>query len=113
MTDPAEQQAMDGSPCKVELSPLALQEALRADGDWGFIKFQCGPIAENGVNGTTIEAVIGVLVARLQGFNAGPFRCRENSLAITHMEEALHWLQARTASRQAQGVEGTNAAHTS
>ncbi len=108
------QEVMDGSPCSVELGGrAALTPDIRRDGDFGFIRFQCGPIAEVGINGTTIEALIDVLVTRLERFNAGPFRCRENSLAITHLEEALHWLQARTAKRQAQGVEGTNAPHTS
>lgn len=42
-----------------------------------------------------------------------PFRNRETSLAITHLEEALHWLKRRTELRQRQGVEGTFRAHRS
>jgi hypothetical protein len=34
------------------------------------------------------------------------FRCRENSLAITKLEEALMWLEKRTADREARKVEG-------
>lgn len=82
-------------------------------GAHGRIVFQHGPIKEVGVNGTTIEAVQRALINRLRGFNEGPFRCRENSLAITHMEEALHWLNARTQARQHQNVEGVAAPHTS
>ncbi len=82
-------------------------------GEHGRLTFQHGPIKDVGVNGTTIEAVLRALINRLRGFNDGPFRCRENSLAITHMEEALHWLEARTRARQHQNVEGTNAAHVS
>lgn len=52
-----------------------------------------------------------LLVLRLRALNEGAFRCRENSLAITHLEEALHWLEARTKARVAQGVEGTNQPH--
>lgn len=40
----------------------------------------------------------------------GKFRCRQNALAITHLEEALHWCQERTAEREARGVEGTHVA---
>lgn len=77
------------------------------------IQFQEGPIQEHGVNGCQIEDVMEVLLARLRGFQDGPFRCRENALAITHLEESLHWLQARTANRQRQGVEGQYVAHVS
>jgi hypothetical protein len=75
------------------------------------IKFQEGTIAENGVNGAQIEDVIDLLVARLDGFQKGGFPCRENSLAITKLEEARLWLNERTRKRIAQGVEGKNAIH--
>lgn len=60
--------------------------------------------------GTTNEELIDVLLDRLRTLNA-TVQCRENSLAITKLEEAKHWLDARTRNRQAQGVEGTAAAH--
>lgn len=72
------------------------------------LSFQDGPIAEFGQNGTTNEQILGILVERLQSLNVPPFNCRENSLAITHLEEALHWLWARTKNRQERGVEGTS-----
>lgn len=72
------------------------------------IKFQCGPIKEHGVNGTSIENVIDLLIERLNGFQMGPFRCRENALAITKLQEAIMWLEFRTQRRMRQGVEGTN-----
>ena len=72
------------------------------------LKFQLGPIKEHGVNGTTIEKVLGLVIDRLQGFQNGPFKCRENALAITKLEEALHWLHHRTANREKRGVEGTH-----
>jgi len=75
------------------------------------IKFQCGPIKEHGVNGTSIENVLDLLKIRLEGFQKGPFRCRTNALAITKIEEAIMWLEERTEQRVAQGVEGTNQAH--
>ena len=56
-------------------------------------------------NGTTNEEVLAVLIDRLRGLgNAIP--CRENSIAITKLEEALMWLGKRTANRKARGVEG-------
>lgn len=77
------------------------------------ITFQQGPIQEVGVNGAHIEDVIDLLIARLRGFNEGPFRCRENSLAITALEEANLWLLKRTLNRVEQGVEGHNLPHQS
>lgn len=56
--------------------------------------------------GTTNEAVIEVLIDRLNFLNK-IFPCRENSLAITKLEEALMWLEKRTADRIERGVEGT------
>lgn len=73
------------------------------------LDFQRGPVKETGVNGATNEALLAILVHRLQFLN-GKFPCRENSLAITKLQEAQMWLNTRTADRQARGVEGVNAA---
>lgn len=72
------------------------------------ISFQNGPIKEAGVNGISQEALLAVLIDRLRSFQAGPFACRDNAIALTHLEEALMWLQNRTRQRLARGVEGTN-----
>lgn len=72
------------------------------------IAFQNGPVKEAGVNGTSQEALLAILIDRLRGFQSGPFACRENAIALTHMEEGLMWLQKRTRDRLARGVEGTN-----
>lgn len=76
--------------------------------DHSTILFQNGPIAEAGVNGVTHEALLAVVIDRLQAFQRGPFACRENALALTKLEEAQHWLQHRTLARMARGVEGTH-----
>jgi hypothetical protein len=75
---------------------------------YGTVKFQKGPIKEFGVNGCHHEDLIAIVLDRLQSFQDGPYKCRENAIAITKLEEALHWLNHRTTSRQARGVEGTS-----
>lgn len=72
------------------------------------IKFQNGPIAEAGVNGTTHEVLLAIVADRLEQFQAGPYSCRENALALTKIQEAMHWLLHRTRARQERGVEGTH-----
>jgi|TARA_R100001530_G_scaffold135127_1_gene111568 hypothetical protein len=56
-------------------------------------------------NGTTIEEMLRVSIERLEDLN-GRFSCRENSIAITKMQEALLWLNERTRDREARDVEG-------
>jgi hypothetical protein len=73
------------------------------------ILFQNGPIAEAGVNGITHEALLAIVADRLRSFQAGPFSCKANACALTHIEEAMHWLQQRTLERMRRGVEGTHA----
>ena len=72
-----------------------------------------GNLSDNSISlvtindGTTNEEVIEVLIDRLQYLN-GKFPCRENSIAITKLEEALMWLNKRTEDRLKRNVEGTN-----
>lgn len=72
------------------------------------VLFQNGPIKAAGVNGITQEALAAIVIDRLRSFQEGPFRCRENAIALTHFEEGLMWLQRRTIERLKRGVEGTN-----
>lgn len=72
------------------------------------IYFQNGPINEVGVNGITHEVLLAILIDRLQGFQSGPYSSRENACALTKLEEAKHWLHARTLARMERGVEGTH-----
>ena len=69
------------------------------------VKWQEGNVPDNGINGAAIEEVIEVARERIAELNA-KFPCRENSLAITKLEEATHWLEARTKDRIKRGVEG-------
>jgi hypothetical protein len=70
------------------------------------INFQHGPIAEVGINGVTQEALLAVVIDRLQSFQKGAFACYENQSALMHCRAALDVLHARTRDRVARGVEG-------
>lgn len=74
------------------------------------IRFQNGPIAVdgNGVNGITHEVLLEIIADRLRSFQKGPYSCKANACALTHIEEAQHWLQQRTLERMRRGVEGTH-----
>ena len=64
------------------------------------ITWQNGPLGRGDQrqepNGAFVETVIAAVVQRIEYYQAGKFRCRENALAITKLEEALHWLNSRT-----------------
>lgn len=87
---------------------------IQSEGDRGFgkevaaLRFQNGPIAEVGPNGISNEALLAIVIDRLESFQSGPFACRENALALTKLQEAMHWLHHRTRARMARGVEGTH-----
>lgn len=79
------------------------------------ITWQNGPLGRGAdrkePNGAFVEGVIAAAIGRLEFFQTaseGRFKCRENALAITKLEEALLWLQWRTMSREARHVEGTH-----
>ena len=72
-------------------------------------RLQNGPIRENGVNGCQVDTMIETAKIIIENLNK-QFPCRENSLAITKLEEALHWLDARKKNREKRGVEGLNKA---
>jgi ABC-type transport system involved in cytochrome c biogenesis ATPase subunit len=86
----------------------SIRELKDSNCEFGYIKFQKGPIKENGVNGCHQEDLLAIIIDRLRSFQAGNFSCRENAMAITKCEEALHWLNHRTADRKKRGVDGTS-----
>ena len=71
------------------------------------VKLQSEPVKEVGVNGCQIDDVIFFAKEFIEGLNA-MMPCRENSIAITKLEEALMWLRKRTEDREERGVEGYN-----
>lgn len=70
-------------------------------------KIQNGPVKENGVNGCQVDTIIEAAKIIIEGLNKN-FPCRENSLAITKLDEALMWLRERTRNRIERGVEGSS-----
>lgn len=76
------------------------------------IRWQNGPLGRGAdrkePNGAFVEGVIRAALGRIQHYQSTKFACRENALAITKLEEALHWLNHRTADREARDVEGTH-----
>ena len=73
--------------------------------------WQDGIVGDAGQNGAFVEDVIEVARQRLQFFQASKFRCRENAIALTKLEEALQWLDWRTRKRLILNVENTYEVH--
>jgi hypothetical protein len=95
-----------------EKNPSAtLPDGYKSSFSRTIILFQNGPIKEVGcVNGISQEALLVILIDRLRSFQAGTYACRDNAIALTHLEDALMWLQKRTRDRISRGVEGLNKA---
>ena len=98
--------AMDGKWFESEIRP---NNFIYVRHDKNSISFtiQNGPIKEVGVNGCQVDTLIHAARAIIEGLNA-KFSCRENYLAITKLDEAIHWLEARKKEREHRGVEGRN-----
>jgi hypothetical protein len=76
------------------------------------INWQNGPLGRGeeriAPNGAFVEGVIDAALQRIQHYQESQFKCRENAIAITKLEEALLWLGKRTSDREMRGVEGTH-----
>lgn len=66
---------------------------------------RCDPESKEGVNEIDLLEIVR---DRIQRFQQGDYRCRENAIALTHIEEALLWLVKRADDRAARGVLGTH-----
>jgi hypothetical protein len=75
-------------------------------GEYGHVKFQKGPVAENGVNGCFMEDLLAIVKDRLECFQSGDFACVENEMALNDVNQALAHLNMRTKDRYDRGVEG-------
>jgi hypothetical protein len=78
------------------------------------IDWQDGPLGRGEdrkePNGVFVETVIDAARQRIQFYQDSKFKCRENAIALTKLEEALLWLNKRTADRDKRQVEGTHTA---
>lgn len=73
------------------------------------IHFQKGPRNEEGsVSGVLDVDLLEIVRHRLQCFQKGEFSTRENACALTHIEEALMWMNKRKEDRKERGVLGKN-----
>ena len=60
------------------------------------------------VRGVIDTDLLEIVRDRLKGFQSGEFSCRENACALTHIEEALMWMNRRVEDRIERQVLGTN-----
>ena len=73
------------------------------------INFQNGARKEKmSVDGVLDTDLLEIVRHRLQCFQQGEFATRENACALTHIEEALMWMNKRVEDRIERGVLGTN-----
>lgn len=87
---------VDGATSKHEVTTLAM------------IQFQNGARKEeNSIHGVIDTDLLEIVRHRLQCFQAGPYSSRENACALTHIEEALMWLNRRVEDRIERNVLGT------
>ena len=80
---------------------------LNTDGNKIIAHIQEGPIGDVGENGIQAVELLDFCAELFKSFN-NAYPCRENSLTITKIEEAIHWQDARTKDRERRGVEGQN-----
>lgn len=72
------------------------------------IAFQKGPRNETGSEHGVLDTdLLEIVRDRLKCFQSGEFACRENACALTHIEEALMWMNKRVEDRAERGVLGT------
>lgn len=78
------------------------------------IEWQNGPLGRGTTrlepNGAFVETVIAAALQRIAHYQASKFACEENARAVTHLQEALMWLDKRTRDREVRKVEGTHVA---
>lgn len=71
------------------------------------VQMQCGARKEaKSIPGVIDADLLEIVRNRLRDFQAGPFACRENARALTHIEEALMWMNRRVEDRITRGVLG-------
>ena len=81
---------------------------LNGAGYYTHVHFQEGPrnVVES-KHGILDTDLLEIVRDRLTCFQNGDFACRENEMALRHVEEALLWLNKRVEDRAQRGVLGT------
>lgn len=88
------------------IDPVTLEHTMTP---MATIQFQEGPRdEENSIDGAIDSDLLEIVRHRLQSFQAGPYPSRENACALTHVEEALMWLNRRVEDRIERQVFKTN-----
>ena len=83
----------DPSDAEVALACIEFQKGARND-----------PESRRGVLDTDLLEIVR---DRLKAFQSGPYATRENACALTHIEEALLWMNKRVEDRLERNVLGT------
>jgi hypothetical protein len=85
---------------------------VKREGCKGFtlvISFQKGARdEEHSMKGVLDVDLLEIVRDRLKCFQEGEFAIRENAIALTHIEEALLWMNKRVEDRAERNVLGTN-----
>ena len=72
------------------------------------VQMQEGPRNSlDAIHGVLDTDLLEIVRDRLTAFQAGPYACRENACALTHIVEALLWMNKRVEDRITRGVLGT------
>ena len=79
------------------------------------VEWQSGPLGRppTAPSGAFVDDLLVAAKQRLEFYqkaSGGKFSCRENAVAITKIEEALHWLYFRRVERDQRGVQGLHKA---
>jgi len=73
------------------------------------IQFQNGArLLEDSIHGVLDTDLLEIVRDRLIGFQGGTFSSRDNAVALTHIEEALMWMNRRVEDRIERQVLGQN-----
>lgn len=89
-----------------EYSEFVLSEFDDDSNIFGWLKFQNGPYNEVGKNGVSDEALLELLIFRLEVFQKH-LPCQENERCLEYLRSAVLELRQRTRNRRRRGVEGT------
>ena len=72
------------------------------------VEFQKGPRNDHDARHGVLDSdLLEIVRDRLKAFQTGEYATRENACAITHIEEALMWMNKRAEDRAERGVLGT------